>query len=102
MDTDKKKILKANDIPFEIIEAAQKVRTWMEINGFKNWQLGGICDRRMVIEMEEILGAIEKHSCNYKIGHPMAASPCPICLIAEKIRLNICPSVVDKSSNAAH
>jgi len=32
--------------PAEIIEAAEKVRVWMEQNGYKNWQLGGVCDRR--------------------------------------------------------
>jgi hypothetical protein len=32
--------------PFDIIEAAEKVRVWMEQNGYKNWQLGGVCDRR--------------------------------------------------------
>jgi hypothetical protein len=32
--------------PAEIIAAAEKVRVWMEQNGYKNWQLGGVCDRR--------------------------------------------------------
>jgi hypothetical protein len=34
--------------PAEIIEAAEKVRVWMETNGYRNWQLGGICDRRLL------------------------------------------------------
>jgi hypothetical protein len=32
--------------PAEIIESAERVKVWMEINGYRNWQLGGICDRR--------------------------------------------------------
>jgi phage tail protein X len=32
--------------PSEIVEAAETVRLWMERNGYRNWQLGGICDRR--------------------------------------------------------
>jgi hypothetical protein len=39
--------------PPEIIEAAEKVRVWMETNGYRNWQLGGICDRRLA----------ERHKC---------------------------------------
>lgn len=33
--------------PAEIIEAAEQVRVWMEVNGYRNWQLGGVCDRRL-------------------------------------------------------
>jgi hypothetical protein len=33
--------------PAEIVEAAEKVRVWMETNGYQNWQLGGVCDRRL-------------------------------------------------------
>ena len=34
--------------PAEIVDAAEKVRIWMDSNGHKNWQLGGICDRRIL------------------------------------------------------
>ncbi len=33
-------------IPPDILDAAEKVRTWAERTGNKYWQLGGICDRR--------------------------------------------------------
>ena len=32
--------------PRAIIEAAATVYTWMEMMGYTNWQLGGLCDRR--------------------------------------------------------
>ncbi len=32
--------------PPQIVKAAATVCMWMEINGYKNWQLGGLCDRR--------------------------------------------------------
>jgi hypothetical protein len=32
--------------PREIIEAAATVALWMEKMGYRNWQLGGVCDRR--------------------------------------------------------
>jgi hypothetical protein len=34
--------------PQEIVNAAEKIREWMEENGYKNWQLNGVCDRRFV------------------------------------------------------
>jgi hypothetical protein len=39
--------------PHEIIEAAQRVSVWMDQNGHKNWQLGGICDRRFALGSHE-------------------------------------------------
>lgn len=39
--------------PVEIKDAAEMVSVWMESNGYKNWQLGGICDRRIVIDRDE-------------------------------------------------
>jgi hypothetical protein len=39
--------------PAEIVDAAEKVRVWMEFNGRKNWQLGGICDRRIATDRDE-------------------------------------------------
>jgi len=35
------------EIPDEIVNAAKKVEGWMEQKGYKNWQFGGICDRRL-------------------------------------------------------
>ena len=35
--------------PREIIEAAATVAMWMDKMGYKNWQLGGVCDRRFAI-----------------------------------------------------
>jgi hypothetical protein len=32
--------------PPEIIEAALRVSVWMAKNGYKNWRLGDVCDRR--------------------------------------------------------
>ena len=54
--------------PAEIVEAAEKVRVWMDINGHKNWQLGGICDRRIASDRDDwrnvangsLLGTIKK------------------------------------------
>lgn len=37
--------------PAEIVEAAERVRVWMEANGYRNWQLGGVCDRRLAVGM---------------------------------------------------
>jgi hypothetical protein len=39
--------------PAEIVDAAEKVRVWMENNGHRNWQLGGICDRRIASDRDE-------------------------------------------------
>ena len=39
--------------PAEIVDAAEKVRIWMDSNGHKNWQLGGICDRRIAADRDE-------------------------------------------------
>jgi len=39
--------------PSEIVDAAEKVRVWMEMNGHINWQLGGICDQRIAADRDE-------------------------------------------------
>jgi hypothetical protein len=39
--------------PAEIVDAAEKVRVWMESNGYRNWQLGGVCDRRFATDRDE-------------------------------------------------
>ena len=39
--------------PPEIIEAAETVRVWMETNGYRNWQLGGVCDRRFLDKLPD-------------------------------------------------
>ena len=36
--------------------------------------------REMGNEIERLKTLVAKHSCNYKIGHPMVKSPCPLCL----------------------
>ena len=33
-------------MPDKIIEAADSVCQWMEVKGYRHWQLGGLCDRR--------------------------------------------------------
>ena len=40
--------------PPEIVEAAEKVRVWMETNGYSNWQLGGVCDRRIANQRDQM------------------------------------------------
>jgi len=45
--------------PTEIVDAAEKVRVWMETNGYRNWQLGGVCDRRFADECQRL-----KSACN--------------------------------------
>src|SRR6478736_2138089 len=40
--------------PPEILDAAEKVRVWMETNGHQNWQLGGICDRRIAHQRDQM------------------------------------------------
>lgn len=40
--------------PSEIVDAAEKVRVWMETNGYRNWQLGGVCDRRFADKCKQI------------------------------------------------
>ena len=56
--------------PTEIVEAAEKVRQWMEINGYRNWQLGGVCDRRFADECKGLKNACHKWSENEMI-HPL-------------------------------
>lgn len=46
--------------PREIIEAAATVAMWMEKMGYKNWQLGGVCDRRFAIFAGRVRDASEK------------------------------------------
>ena len=40
--------------PPEIVDAAEKVRVWMDVNGYQNWQLGGICDRRIADQRDQM------------------------------------------------
>ncbi len=44
--------------PAEIVEAAEKVRVWMESSGHQNWQLGGICDRRIAYQRDQMDAAL--------------------------------------------
>jgi hypothetical protein len=55
---------KADDLlpPAEIVDAAEKVSAWMEINGYRNWQLGGVCDRRFADECERLKNACDRWS----------------------------------------
>ena len=46
--------------PREIIEAAATVAMWMDKMGYKNWQLGGVCDRRFAIFAKRVRDASEK------------------------------------------
>lgn len=45
--------------PAEVIEAAQRVKVWMETNGFSEWQLCGICDRRFAGKVGELREEID-------------------------------------------
>ena len=56
--------------PTEIVDAAEKVRVWMESNGYKNWQLGGVCDRRYADECKRFKIACDKWSED-EILHPL-------------------------------
>ena len=40
--------------PAEIVKAAERVRVWMEVNGYRNWQLSGICDRRIAADRDRL------------------------------------------------
>ena len=48
--------------PREIIESAATVCMWMEKMGYRNWQLGGICDRRFADEAKRLKSACDKWS----------------------------------------
>jgi len=62
--------------PREIIEAAATVAMWMEKMGYKNWQLGGICDRRFAgkcpdaEEMRKALFPIHEAQVMLEDNHP--------------------------------
>lgn len=47
--------------PRDIIEAAERVKVWMETNGYRNWQLDGICDRRIATERNELAAWKDGH-----------------------------------------
>lgn len=40
--------------PAEIVEAAERVKVWMEVNGYRNWQLAEICDRRIAYQRDQM------------------------------------------------
>lgn len=42
------------EIPKEIIEAAQKIQMFAAENGWRYWELLGICDRKFAYELREI------------------------------------------------
>ena len=44
--------------PAEIVEAAERVKVWMEVNGCQNWQLAGICDRRIAYQRDQMEAAL--------------------------------------------
>jgi hypothetical protein len=44
--------------PAEIVEAAERVKAWMEVNGYQNWQLAGICDRRIAYQRDQMEAAL--------------------------------------------
>jgi hypothetical protein len=44
--------------PAEIVEAAERVKVWMEVNGYQNWQLAGICDRRIAYQRDQMESAL--------------------------------------------
>lgn len=53
--------------PQEIRDAAEKVSSWMTMMGYKNWQLGGICDRRFAIFAQRIKDAADKLDDDFKV-----------------------------------
>lgn len=85
------------DVPGEVIEAAEKVRVWMESRGHKFWQLNGICDRRFAIKSDEEKNGIwwcfthyreathvekdGRHRCDPKLAGIMM--PCDVGLAVE-------------------
>ena len=56
--------------PAEIVDAAENVRVWMEINGYRNWQLGGVCDRRFADECKRLKSACDRWSESETL-HPL-------------------------------
>jgi hypothetical protein len=48
--------------PAEIVESAENIRVWMETNGYRNWQLGGVCDRRFADECKRLKSACDRWS----------------------------------------
>lgn len=48
------------NIPPDIIQAANRVSTYMKVKGYRNWELCGLCDRSFanashIVEMMELL-----------------------------------------------
>lgn len=56
--------------PPHIVDAAETVKVWMETNGYRNWQLGGLCDRRFADECERLKTACDKWSEDETL-HPL-------------------------------
>lgn len=46
--------------PDEIMESAIKVCEWMERNNRRDWQLGGLCDRRMIDRLNDEIDRLKK------------------------------------------
>lgn len=42
-----------SEVPKEIFEAAERVRLWAETQGYKYWQVGGVCDRRYAYDSDK-------------------------------------------------
>ena len=63
--------------PREIAEAAATVAMWMESNGYKNWQLGGVCDRRFAILAGRVRNASEKQEDPIRLLNAMALATQP-------------------------
>lgn len=54
--------------PAEIVAAAENVRVWMETNGYRNWQLGGVCDRRFADECKTLHPLMHCQTCGQLRG----------------------------------
>jgi hypothetical protein len=43
-----------SSIPQNILQAAQEIQLWMEMNGHKDWELFGIADRRIIDKWRKV------------------------------------------------
>ena len=48
-----------DSIPQDILDACDKLSTWMNDNGYRDWQLKGCADRKLVASLQRQLGESE-------------------------------------------
>jgi hypothetical protein len=56
--------LPAPEVPKEVLEAVRTIELWTAKQGFKAWELGGICSRNHALLLHDIMGCVEKWNNN--------------------------------------